>query len=160
MLFQDTIPVREKAHILPSSKTILLVHWSQHTVQFHLIQCKIITIITTIIITIIIIISVSVGPYQERAAAPWPASCCPPQSQCCCRPAGPLLAPPYTHRQTGTGCTASSDSWLSYWRYQHSDWWTAHATSCSCSPLRGGERMYGGEEGWEGRQESINTMAC
>lgn len=104
-----------------------------------------ITPTTTVIIIIIIIIST--GPYQERAAAPWPASCCPPQSQCCCRPAGPLLAPPYTHRQTGTGCTASSENWLSYWRYQHSDWWTALATSCSCSP--GGERMVGRRGGTE-----------
>lgn len=46
----------------------------------------------------------------------------------------PLLAPPYTRRRIGTGCTASSESWLSCWTFPRSTGTTTPATSCSYSP--------------------------
>lgn len=79
-----------------------------------------------------------IRPYQVRVAGSWPASCCPLQlcccCYCCCLLAALLPAPSYTRRRTDTGCTASWASWRSCWTYPHSGWWTARATSCSCSP--------------------------
>lgn len=46
----------------------------------------------------------------------------------------PPLAPPYTRRRTGTGCTASSESWPSCWTSPHSTVTTTPSTSYFYSP--------------------------
>lgn len=83
--------------------------------------------------------SEAVFPHQERVAVFWPGGMrvfwhllwAPGP-----RVEAPPLAPLYTHRRTGTGCTASSESWLSCWMSPRWEGKTTPSTFYSCSPER------------------------
>lgn len=74
----------------------------------------------------------SVATHQETAAPSCSVSC--HQQQGRSQAEAPLLSPPYTHRQTDTGCSASSESQQSCWTCLNRAWRRARAISYSYSP--------------------------
>lgn len=98
--------------------------------------------------------------YQETAAEPWPAATRPswrPRRWRRPRAEAPPLAPSCTRRRTGTGYTASSESWPSCWTSRRSGGTTAPATSCSCSPEKEERR---GVHQTENRKPQRNRGDC